>query len=178
MNSGHLELHTSLPGWGQYLHFCLIWPEGSVSVWVSALKDGGRRAPNDMTGAWDSVLPFHDLKDLHSLWDGNRNLRKKSVKRNVSFPWKKAHPWVWACVCWLWDYTESSPSLFIKKQRVQKFSIQQTKTQGEWKGEAIWQCFGVSRVTALHFFPAAYGRSPRAAILSSLVFCQLWNASF
>lgn len=89
---------------------------------------------------------------------------KKNVKQKCELSLKEAHPWVWAYVCWLWDYTESSSPVFIKKQRVQRFSTKETETQ--------YGCC-VSWVTALHPSPATYGGPPRAVFLSSLVFCQL-----
>lgn len=109
------------------------------------------------------------------LWSGNRLFKeKKNVKQKCELFLKEAHPWVLACVCWLWDYTENSSSMFLKKQRVQKFSMKEKNP-----GRSVWLCCCVLlRVTARHRFPATDSRPLCTVFLSSLcsvnsVKCQL-----
>lgn len=108
-------------------------------------------------------------------------LWEKYEVRNVSFPRKKAHGWVWACVCWLWDYTESSSVLFRKKQRAQRFNMQETKTQGD----ATWPWRFSSQVAAfcrlwqppcVVFLPPSLSSSVSCVKCKPLGLCGIWKS--
>lgn len=60
------------------------------------VKDGGRRSPNDITGAWGNMLPFHDLKDLYR-----------------SLGWKQAFQGEKKCEAEMWAFLERGAPLSL-----------------------------------------------------------------